>query len=305
MGQLTSQTDPLGRQQTLTYATNGIDLTSVHQTTGTLHDQLLTLANYTSQHRPQTITDAAGQTWTATYNSYGQLLTVTDPKSETTTFAYDANGYLQSVTAAIVGATTTFTYDSFGRQRTVTGSDGYVITTDYDALDRPTRTTYPDGTSNRIIYDKLNIDQRIDRAGRITRFFHDPLQRLTARLDPLGRTTALQWCTCGTLDKLIDGKGQSTTWQRDAQNRIVQEVRADGTTATTYSYENSTSRLKTVTDPKGQTRTYSYNADGSVSQVAYSNAQNATPSVSLTYDSNYKRVSSMTDGTGLTTYSYN
>ena len=55
------------------------------------------------------------------------------------------------MTAPMTGAVTTYTYDSEGRVRTVTQPDGYAVTTDYDAFDRPTRVTYPDATTERSI----------------------------------------------------------------------------------------------------------------------------------------------------------
>ena len=304
MGRLTQSTDPLGRQQTLTYAANGIDLLDVRQTTGGLTDLLASFGTYTTQHRPQTMTDAAGQTTTATYNAAGQVLTRINAKAETTTYVYDASGYLQSVTGPVSGASTTFTYDGYGRFQTTTGSDGYATTTEYDALDRPTRATYPDGTYDSVVYTRLDVAQQRDRLGRITRLFYDPVRRLTATRDPLGRTVTQQWCACGSLDALVDAKGQTTTWERDVQHRVTREVRADGTTATVYTYEATTSRPKTVTDPKGQVATSTYALDDALTQIAYTNAAPATPTVSYTYETSYARLATMVDGTGTTTYTY-
>lgn len=53
-------------------------------------------------------------------------------------------------------ATISFTYDGFGRVRTVTDPEGYKITTDYDALDRPTVITYPDSTYEQIVYNRMD-----------------------------------------------------------------------------------------------------------------------------------------------------
>lgn len=59
-----------------------------------------------------------------------------------------------------------------------------------------------------------------------------------------------------------------------------------------------------VTDAKNQSTLYTYSIDNNIAQVAYSNAAVATPSASFTYDTNYNRVLTMTDGTGVTTYNY-
>jgi RHS repeat-associated protein len=71
-----------------------------------------------------------------------------------------------------------------------------------------------------------------------------------------------------------------------------------------YTYQPTSARLATVTDPKQQVTTYSYALDGAVVHMVFSNAQTATPSVSYTYDPVYSRVSTMVDGTGTTTYTY-
>ena len=75
----------------------------------------------------------------------------------------------------------------------------------------------------------------------------------------------------------------ATTWERDAAGRVLREIRADGLTTTTYTYDTTTSRLKTLTDPKQQVTTYAYNLDDTVASTVYTNAQIATPSVSLAF----------------------
>jgi hypothetical protein len=45
--------------------------------------------------------------------------------------------------------------------------------------------------------------------------------------------------------------------------------------------------------------------DNNLQQISDTNAIRTTPSVSYIYDTNYNRLLTMTDGTGLTTYAYN
>ena len=47
-----------------------------------------------------------------------------------------------------------------------------------------------------------------------------------------------------------------------------------------------------------------HNLDDSINSIFYGNAAVPTPSVSFTYDPNYHRIASMTDGIGTTTYNY-
>lgn len=300
---VTWRRDPVGRETTYTYAANGIDLLQLRNTSMGLNDVLATYSNYTNGHRPQGMTDASGQTTTTIYNSFGQVLTVTNAKQETTTYTYDPNGYLQTVTGPVSGATMSYTYDGYGRLRSATVVGEGVVTTEHDALNRATRTTYPDGTYEETSYNKLDVATQRDRRGRLTHFTYDAKRRLVATRDPAGRVIQQQWCDCGALEALIDANGNATRWERDAAGRVLREVRADGITATVYTYD-SLGRVKTVTDPKQQVTIYTYNFDGSVASVAYTNAQTPTPGVTWTYDPAYARVTTMVDGTGTTTYTY-
>lgn len=72
------------------------------------------------------------------------------------TLAYNVNSYLTNITGAVPGATTGFTYDGTNRVRTITDSENYTVTFDYDALDRPVKITYPDGTFEQIVYKWLD-----------------------------------------------------------------------------------------------------------------------------------------------------
>jgi RHS repeat-associated protein len=312
-GKTTRSTDPLGRTTLYVYAPNEIDLLEVRQVNGT-STELLASYSYNDKHQQLTSTDAAGQTTTTTYTTAGQVQTVTDAKGETTTYAYNSNDQLTSVTGPVSGATTTIEYDGYGRVWRVTDSDGYAVTTQYDALDRPTVVTYPDGTYEQTVYEKLDAVKQRGRLGRWTQTFYDALRRPVATRDPAGRTTQLNaWVSCPSgcggggakLSKLIDANGNPTTWEYDLQGRATQEIRANSATYN-YTYENTTSRQQSTTDPNGNVKTFTYNRDSSLAGVTYQPGAGvaATPNVSFTYDPTYGRVATMTDGTGTTNYSY-
>jgi RHS repeat-associated protein len=303
LGRVTSEKDPLGRRTSYVYAANGTDLLEERQTTGGLNELVTQYGNYGADHLPRTITNASGQAATRTYNANGQLLTSTNAKNETTTYTYDSSGFLTTITGPVAGNSASYTYDVYGRIRTATNLDGYTITSDYDALNRPTRTTLPDGTYVEVIYERLDAIGNRDTRGRWTRTIYDALRRPIAMRDPGGRTTTVQWCACGSLDKLIDAKGQVTSWTYDVQGRVIAETRANATQAS-YAYETTTSRTKSSTDALGQVTTYTYNADDTLQQIAYTNAVIATPSVTYVHDPNYRRVTATASGAGSTTYTY-
>jgi RHS repeat-associated protein len=300
-GNVTKEIDPVGRTFSYIYAENGIDLLEVRQTRAG-QNELLSKKTYNSQYLPLTSTDAAGQTTTYTYNARGQLLTETNPLGETTTYQYDDKGYRASVVDPI-GGTTQWTYDAFGRVRTETDVSGYTLTFDYDDLDRTTKITYPDSTFDEFTYTKLDRTLTKDLAGRQTSFEYNNVRQMIKRTDPLNRVTYFQWCKCGALKTLIDPMGRTTTWRHDVQGRVKCKEYVDGSRIT-YLYETTTSRLRQRIDEKLQVTQYTYNRDDTLNSKSYTNTTVATPPVSFTYDPNYNRLTSMTDGTGTTRYRY-
>ena len=303
-GMIASKVDPVGRQTNYTYASNGLDLLTVEQVRSGGTDVIQSYADYTAQHLPETITDAAGQATEITYNSAGQVLTVTNAKDETTTYTYETGtNNLLTVTGPVSGATTTYTYDAYNRVESVEDADGYIVVTDYDHLNRMTQRTYPDDTTETFTYQRLDLVEQKDRLGRITRHFYDGFGRRTATRDPAGRTISQVWCDCGAMDALVDANGNQTRWERDVQGRVTREVRADTTTDTHYTYDLA-GRLKTITDPKDQVTTHSYNLDDSLSGTTYTDEEIETPNVAYTYDAYYSRIATMVDGIGTTSYTY-
>ena len=301
-GKVTKKIDPLGRATTYIYTNNDLDLYQVRQTTGTNNDLLATYI-YNSQHLVITNIDASGQTNSYTYNRYGQRLTSINALSETNSYAY-SNSYLVATIDPTGTTNMTYTYDLFGRVQTSTDSQGYTVTIDYDNANRPTVITYPDGTYEQMVYNNLDLAAMRDRLGRWTRKFYDPLRRVVAIVDPLWRVTQFQYCTCGALENLIDPLQHTTSWSHDLEGRVTAKTYEDGTSVQ-YTYENTTSRLKSMTDAKGQTTFYTNNLDNTLAGINYSNAVVFTAPVTFTYDTNYNRIVCMVDTNGTTTYSYN
>ena len=75
-------------------------------------------------------------------------------------------------------------------------------------------------------------------------------------------------------------------WEYDLQGRVVKEVRADGK-VTSYSYEPTTSRLKTRTDRRGVVTTYDYHKDNQLERLTYPNVQGSVaPMNKVIFDAN-------------------
>ena len=294
LGKITNAVDPVGFSFSFDYATNQIDLLRVRQTTGT-NNELDASFTYNAQHLPLTAADASGQTNRFAYNSYGQITGITNALSQVTTFNYDTNGRLLTVVGPTNSATTTFTYDSFDRVKTVTDPDGYTVSVAYDAFDRPVTNSYPDGSTETIAYKYLDPQIYVDRAGRVTQFTYDSLRHLTQISEATNWNTYFDWCTCGNLTSITDPLGRMTKWFYDIQGRVTSKQYTDGSSVQ-YGYENTTSKVKTFTNERNQTRTFYYYDNDLFEGVVYANPF-VTPTVAFNYDS-YGRITAMYDGYG-------
>ena len=307
-GRVTQSVDPAGRTFSFYYAANGVDLLEVRQTRGGNND-LVGKWYYNSQHRPYYAIDASSQKTSYGYNASGQLTSVVDPKFNTTALTYDTNGYLTQIDGPLAGSndTTHFTYDGFGRVRTATDSEGYVLTYDYDALDRQTKVTYPDGTYAQVVWNMLDPILARDRLGRWTQRNYDSVRHLQHETDPLGRTTSYNWCSCGSLEDLVDARGNTTHWERDVEGRPITKTIANGSpnsSTTSYAYYPQSGLLQSSTDSISQVASYSYNIDNTLYQVGYTGAVHATSGVTFTYDPNYPRLATALNATGTIVNSY-
>ncbi len=299
---VTQTVDAVGRITSFVYS-NHVDLAAISQTTAFGNQTTIAQFIYNAQHRPLFATDAAGQTTSYTYNAAGQMTSVTNPLGQKTTYQYNTAGDLTSVTNANNATAGSFTYDAFDRVRTYTDSEGWTATCDYDAADRIVRITYPDGTSDVYTYDKLDLASYRDRLGRLWSYAHDANRRLTQITDPVGNQTLLGYNHNALLTNLTDPKSNTTNWTYDIQGRMIGKQYADSSTLT-YTYETTTSRLKSVLDALGQTRQFAYTQDDRLAGLTYLSPINPTPNVSFGYDAYFPRPTSMTDGTGTTTYEY-
>ena len=313
LGNVTKTIDPQGRETVYEYAANQIDVETIKQKTSATGYSTIASFTYNSQHLPLTYTDAAGKTTTYTYNTSGQMTSQTDALGRVTTYTYNALGYLTQVTNPNGVAEQTLTYDTVGRVKTRTDSEGYQLKYDYDNFDRLVKTTYPDLTTEIITYNKLDKATFTDRKGRVTSYTYDAVRNLKTVTDPVGGITRYDYYPNGKLYKLTDANNNVTTWNRDIQSRVTEKVYANNS-KDVYTYENTTSRLKSIKDARNLLKKYDYFKDDQLQQITYWNVLNttpvtytphtATPNVSFTYDPYFKRVDTMTDGNGTTNYQY-
>ncbi|TVR46265.1 MAG: RHS repeat protein [Puniceicoccaceae bacterium] len=319
-GLLRRSVDRLGREMIYEYNDHGdvpgavkdVDLTAIKVRIADGFQTIARFSHYVS-HQPTRAYDAAGFLTTFTFNDAGQITSITNPLGETTAFVYhetDAPGQQRrgrlariEQAAPLAATLAVFGYDAFGNVASVTGPDGHFVAFTYDALDRITRFTYPDGTYEELTYRHLDPEILLDRLGRATLFEFDHLRRPYAITDPAGRTTRMDWCPCGGVNRLVDPMGRETLWHYDLQGRLTGKTYPDGSTVE-LSYQPSSGRLHRRIDERGFATLLSYHLDDTLHAQHHPDSQPPTPSITFAYDPFLLRPTRMTDGTGDTIFTY-
>jgi YD repeat-containing protein len=100
----------------------------------------------------------------------------------------------------------------------------------------------------------------------VTQYTYDAVRNLTSVTDPLGNTTHLGYHEDQKLKSLTDPNGNTTTWDIDVEGRVTGKHYADGSTVN-YTFERTTSRLKSVTDAAQQIKQYTYAPDNHITRI--------------------------------------
>ncbi len=136
-------------------------------------------------------------------------------------------------------------------------------------------------------------------AGQLTRYSYNADNQPTKVSYPTGTSALSSYDAAGNLISATNPGGERTKYGYDALNRRTSSTDPLGRT-TRYSYDAAGNRV-TMTDPSGRVTTFGYDAANELTSITYSDG--STPDVYFSYDPDGQR-STMTDGTGETTYGY-
>ena len=213
--QLSTSTDPNGVVTAYSYDSND-RLTKVTMDSGTGN---LAVAKYTYDQVGNLATskDALNRVTTYTVNRLNQVTKVTDPASYDTEYVYDAND----------NVVTQYVENGGG-----SGSSGWVVTMEYDLLDKLTKST----------------EQITNSTTRSITYAYDDADNLTRITDPEGRKVDYAYDDLGRNTKVTAGAGTSdaSSW--------------------TYYYDND-SRLTKMKDPANKETKYYYDYHGRQTKV--------------------------------------
>ena len=236
MGRITRYVSPLGNVTEWTYDSMG----RVTATTNPAGETTTTSYNANGQVSSVAL---AGSSVVVSYerNVLGQITTVTDPNGSIWERAYDTQGRLTFFADPLANATS-IDYDAVNRASRITLPEGTLDLT-YDAFGNVTRKLYSDGTNLNYSYDQRNLITSTDGVS-ITYDANDRIvdsNGLTIARDDAGSVTSIIYaankevtysydCPCGLISSITDWLGGVTTFQYDDSGQLVSIQRPNGVT---------------------------------------------------------------------------
>jgi|GEM_PF-1336769 len=289
-GNAVGQTDPNGGQRTSTYNGFGKNLTETDEEGHT------TTYSYDANGLLTGAVDPTGRHVWFGYDQWSRVTHITDGRGgfvgdpdHTTVTTYDAADRILSTTRPLTEES--YQYDQVGHRTAVTNGRGYTTLYQYDNDGDLTKVERP-GPAGQIqvvkyAYDALNRRTGVtDPNGNVTRFEHDPAGRLIAQTDPEGGRTTYAYDPHGNVLSVTDANGVAVFYGYDSLNRrnhqqdllgnhwysqynrlgqLAGQIDANGH-KTQYEYD-CLGRLISVTDPASKTTRYEYDAVGNLTQT--------------------------------------
>ena len=219
----------------------------LRQAVGTPVQRNYVTYTYTPNGQQQTVTDANGNTTQLTYDGFDRLSRQTFPVATSGAGASNAADFEE------------YSYDANGNRTGLRKRDGRVLTYAFDAMNRTTVKTVPDGSglpawATRDVYygydlRGLQTSARFDSAtGEGVTHVYDLSGRMTSSTTTMGgssRTLSYLYNTAGGRTRLTYPDSQYVTYVRDGLNRM-DFSRINGGTPLVLSRHDSLGRLTTL-----------------------------------------------------------
>jgi RHS repeat-associated protein len=314
LGDLTSETDPDGGVTSYTYDSDSEQLSQTSPTGAQTQKTYDFLGRDSTSTQVERYTGSGTTPYTThfTYGTNGWLATSQTPGGAVTSRLYDAAGGLTQVTDPATNVTK-YAYDDFGRQTGTTNPDSTSSTTAYDASGDVTSTSDKDASGTTLSTTSSTYDgdgnalSSTDALGNATTFTYDPSGSVTQEVQPVssssGITVSFGYDAAGNETRYTDGNGSN--WYYTYNSWGLPESRVEPATTAHSSAGDSTyttvydadGHVASETEPGGVTVTDSYNGSGELTGESGTGADAATATRTLGYNTAGQLTSAATTST--------
>jgi len=211
-----------------------------------------------------------GNTIYSDYDAAGNKGRVTDPNGNAQIYTYDGKGRIKTITNSADGSVTTYNYNTAGELTQVTAFNGITTGFAYDsAYGLMTKTTDALGNYIQYAYDDQGnrIEKSLSRSDDERTYhmrydYQHPVQtgKLWKEINPDDTYVQYDYDAIGNIQTITDAKENSTSYDYDHKNRLIQVTRP-GNVITSYAYDED-DNLISVTDAEYQTTIYTYDDAG-------------------------------------------
>ena len=201
-----------------------------------------------------------------TYDTDYNLTSHTDPNGNTTYYSY-SNGNLTSVTDAM-GHVTNITNNSNGKPIEVTDPAGKKVSISYNSFGNLTQTSIPAlDVTTTYGYDPVSRLTSIRNAnGKTSSYEYDDNDNLVTATDNMGYNTHYTYDANDNLTVIRNAKGGETTLTYDSNDLLARQSFQGYDKRFNYNTDGS---LASSTSPNGDTRYYSYDESGFITENDY------------------------------------
>ena len=246
-GNVKSETNARGVVTSYAYDANG-NLTSMTDAAGTV------TYTYDALNRVTSVKDRRGNTQFFTYDATDRIVQVKDRNGNATRYVYDGNGNIVKTIDAL-GTESVFTYNK----------NDQLISTDLHRVDALNGVDSHEITLYE--YDGRNlVTKEINALGDSTVYVYDGNGNLVSKTDADGYVTRYSYTALDLVKKINYNGAKEVSYQ---YNKVGELVQMDDWTGTNTFELDLLGRLQKMTDHKGNTVSYTYDAVGNQTGITY------------------------------------